>query len=327
MKVDNLLGPYLYQFKELSLPGIGTFTLDDKAVLPDDSAKVKLPIEGITFSGKSTQQLSDQLVQYIKDNTGKMKPLAEADLYSFITTALQFLNIGKPYYFEGIGTLQKNKEGNYHFTAGTVLSQRTDEPLVKFGDSSNAPAADREPARGGGQSNNQSRMLVLLGLLITLGLVAWGGYYLYKKNAGETEQETKLPTAAPAADTTATNTNQPVIDSSGKRPAVTVPPTDSTPVSSTAAPATKPDSVANAYKFILETTEKKARALKRYTQLKDVTILPKYNDKVLLETKDSTLFNIYTIVNCLPADTGKVKELLNAWYYGANAANKVQLQH
>ncbi len=81
MKVDNLLGPYLYQFKQLSLPGIGTFTLDDKAILPDDSAKVKVPIEGISFSGKSGHQISDELVQYIKEHTGKMKALADVLLW------------------------------------------------------------------------------------------------------------------------------------------------------------------------------------------------------------------------------------------------------
>ncbi len=91
MKVDNLLGPYFYQHKRLSLPGIGLFTLAENAVLPDDNAKVKMPIEGISFSAKTGPQLDDSLIVYVKEQTGKMKPLAEADLYSFIATAFQYL--------------------------------------------------------------------------------------------------------------------------------------------------------------------------------------------------------------------------------------------
>lgn len=317
MKVDNLLGPYLYQYKKLSLPGIGLFTLDDKAVLPDETAKVKMAIEGITFNPKTGAQLDDSLILYIKDQTGKMKALAEADLYSYIATAFQYLNIGKPFYFEGIGTLQKNKDNAYTFTAGTMIQQKTDEIPHKHVESKRKPAHGNEDAVGGGSSFNGGKLVVLLGVLATLGLIGWGGYYLYNKNTGDAEpvvQQESKPAAA--VDTTAaTDTTATTPDSL----AVSKKPDSNLATAAVTAPNT------TGYKFILETTEKKARAAKRYEQLKGVSMLPAYGNKIAVETKDSLSFKIYTIVPCTAADTAKVKESLNAWYYGA-ATMKVKIE-
>ena len=323
MKVDNLLGPYLYQYKKLSLPGIGMFTLDDKAVLPDDNAKIKTPIEGISFSGKTGAQLDDSLIQYIKDETGKMKALAEADLYSFIATAFQFLNIGKPFYFEGIGTLQKNKDGAYTFAAGTVIPQKTEEAPSRYSETSRKSTYNSDGNAGrASSSSNQGKLFVVLGIVVTLALIGWGGYYLYTKNAGggnEMSQNDSKPVQTP--DSTSAASTQAITDSSGKMPA-------SMKKDSAAVQVAKKDSVltpAGNYTFVLETTNKKARALKRYDQLKGVTMLKNYNNKVAIETKDSLTFKIYTVVPCTPADTARVKELLNAWYYGTKGI-KVKIE-
>jgi hypothetical protein len=313
VKVDNLLGPYLYQFKKLSLPGIGLFTLDDKAVLPDDNAKIKTPIEGISFDAKTGAQLDDSLIQYIKAETGKMKALAEADLYSYIATAFQFLNIGKPFYFEGIGTLQKNKDGAYTFAAGTVIPQKTEELPARYSDTGKRSTYNSDGNTARSSNPNGGKILVILGILATLALIGWGGYYLYNKNTsgdnGVAQNDTK-----PATDTAAAHA---ITDSTGKMPDSMV---NSLKKDSAAAlPAPKKDSAAapaGNYKFVFETTGRKARALKRYDQLKGVSVLKNYNNKVAIETKDSLSFKIYTMVPCTAADTAHVKELLNAWYYG-----------
>jgi hypothetical protein len=323
VKVDNLLGPYFYQYKRLSLPGIGLFTLAENAVLPDDNAKVKTAIEGISFSAKTGAELDDSLVMYVKEQTGKMKPLAEADLYSFIATAFQYLNIGKPFYFEGIGTLQKNKDNAYAFTPGTVIAtQKADEIPHRHIETKRKSTYDNESPRSSGNMNS-GKLVVLLAIVVTLGLVGWGGYYLYNKNTGGTEETTQ--TSVPPVTSTDTAQNNPVIpDSSGIKPGSNAADTSSKQPPGTALPAntavTPPvNTPAGAYKFIFETTQKKIRAAKRYEQLKGVSILPQYNNTVAVETKDSLTFNIYTIVNCTPADTARVKEQLNAWYYGGSA--------
>jgi len=313
VKVDNLLGPYLYQYKKLSLPGIGLFTLDEKAVLPDETAKIKTAIEGISFSAKTGSQLDDSLIQYIKDQTGKMKALAEADLYSYIATAFQYLNIGKPYYFEGIGTLQKNKDNAYTFSAGTVIPQKIEEIPYKHIETKRKPVS----AYGNEETNssagfNMGRILVLLAVLVTLGLIGWGGYYLYNKNTDDTPPVQSETAAVPASSlpaATDTLTSKP--DSSNLAGTLPVDSTAPSPVENK--PVTVP---AAGYKFIFETTDKKARAAKRYEQLKDVSVLKEFNNKVAVETKDSVIFNIYTMVPCTAADTARVKQQLNAWYYG-----------
>lgn len=311
MKVDNLLGPYLYQYKKLSLPGIGMFTLDDKAVLPDDNAKIKLPIEGISFNAKTGAQLDDSLIQYIKNETGKMKALAEADLYSFIATAFQFLNIGKPFYFEGIGSLQKNKDGGYTFVAGTVVPQKTEEPPLRYSDNSKKSTYNTDNGQAS-SSPHTGKLIIVAAIVVTLALIGWGGYYLYNKNTGggnDVSQNEIKPAAV--ADTTVKTSS----DSTGKMPDSVI---AKLKKDSMAAPLLNKDipARANGYTFIFETTSKKARALKRYDQLKGIPVLKNYNNTVAIETKDSLLFKIYTVVHCTAADTAHVKELLNAWYYG-----------
>jgi hypothetical protein len=315
VKVDNLLGPYLYHYKTLSLPGIGLFTLDDKAILPDETAKIKTAIEGISFNAKTGAQLDDSLIQYIKDQTGKMKALAEADLYSYIATAFQYLNIGKPFYFEGIGTLQKNKDGAYTFTAGTIIPQKTEEiPHKHIETKRKSISAYGNDDAVGGSSFNAGKLLMVLAVLATLALIGWGGYYLYNKNTDDNNPVVQSDVkAVPAQDTLVTTA--PITDTASSHK-------DTLAGTLKTIPAAVP---ANGYKFVFETTGKKARAAKRYEQLKDISILKEYNNKIAVETKDSLSFKIFTIVPCPPADTARIKEWLNAWYYGKTAM-KVKIE-
>ncbi len=55
---------------------------------------------------------------------------------------------------------------------------------------------------------------------------------------------------------------------------------------------------------------KKARALKRHAFL-----LP-LNKDIKLETTDSVTYNISIVLPGTPADTLRLKDSLNAWYYG-----------
>ena len=320
MKVDNLLGPYLYQYKTLSLPGIGLFTLAENAVLPDDTAKIKAPIEGISFTTATGARLDDSLIQYVKDQTGKMKALAEADLYSFIATAFQYLNIGKPFYFEGIGTLLKNKDNAYTFTPGTVIAQKTEDIPHRHIETKRKSVYDNDAV--GGSSINSGKMAILSVVVITLILIGWGGYYLYNKNTGG--DTTTKNAVQPESKPDTTTTSQSPIDSSGINPSI---PGNHTKADSTGTTPIKQAAVVlppGAFKFILETTQKKIRAAKRYEQLKGISILKQYNNTVAVETKDSVTFTIVTVINCTAADTARVKEQLNAWYYGG-AAIKVKI--
>ena len=119
MKLPQLLAHFLYQYKTLQLPRIGVFTLDPLASIPQETGKEQPPIvQGVHFDSESVQKPDAELIEFIHKYTGKMKPLAESDLDSYLQLGIQLLNIGKPFYLEGIGSLTKKKDGRYEFEAG-----------------------------------------------------------------------------------------------------------------------------------------------------------------------------------------------------------------
>ena len=113
MKLEHLLIQYFYTSKELSLQGIGKFLLSQDLVLPADTEKeVVMPENAIGFEYNIKSTEDEGLISYIVENTKKIRPLASADLDSFLTLGKQFLNIGKPFKIEGIGTLDKQENIN-----------------------------------------------------------------------------------------------------------------------------------------------------------------------------------------------------------------------
>ena len=110
MKISPLLAQFLSANKQLSLAGLGRFILDDSG--------------GIIFQHDPYVKEDAELVKFIAENTGKMKSLVASDLDSNLELARQFLNIGKPYLFEGIGTLSKNKFGTIEFVQGNYLQEK-----------------------------------------------------------------------------------------------------------------------------------------------------------------------------------------------------------
>jgi hypothetical protein len=304
VKVDSLLAPFLYQHRKLYLEGIGLFTLDEGAAHVEEQIKDKTIPTGIRFSKQSDPQSWQALVDHVQAQTGKMKPLAEADLNSSLAEIIQVLNIGNPYYFEGIGTLQKIKDGSFNFIPGAAAIPTADEMSVKAADLKRSSVFTADLEASPSVSTSGARILVVLGVILTLGLVAGGGYYLYNKNTNpvETQVASIAQPLTPAA---------PNPDSLAKQQAK-----DSLPDLKENILAPVDTVQASGYKFIFETTDRKNRALKRYNQLKGATVLKEFNNQVSLETTDSVTFNIFTTINCGPADTNRVKDQLNAWYYG-----------
>src|SRR5215831_12283610 len=117
LKLPSLLSQYLREQKTLSLPGIGVFSLTGPVASADDSFT-----SNIQFQNKKIKEPDDKLINFIKQETGKIKPLAIADLETFIATGMELLNMGKPFQLEGIGSIQKKKDGEYDFVAGESIT-------------------------------------------------------------------------------------------------------------------------------------------------------------------------------------------------------------
>ena len=174
-------------------------------------------MQGVEYKYVPVTRPDDELIDFIRSHTGKIRPLAEADLESYLALGIQLLNIGKPFYFEGIGAITKNQEGNYEFVPGEYSLIKLDEP-----DSAKTEKNERQSIvfeerheNYERQGNGPRKILIVFGILIALALIGWGGYELYKKN---TYPENAVTVARPIvtdsvisqSDTSAATTPKPV---------------------------------------------------------------------------------------------------------------------
>lgn len=287
LKLSSLFSKYLYQEKNLRLPGIGEFTLDPSITVPDANDKFFADfLQNIRFNQIQVTSPDEQLINFIRTETGKIKPLAESDLESFLSDGKILLNIGKPFYIEGIGSLLKTREGRLEFHPGQPQQHKmephhaeTEAPAEK----SKTFYLDTSP-----QGTTARKVLVALGAIAGIVIVIWGGYILYNRNnKSPLTEEPAIVSAPSSADTTRTNAMPDTLQRSHV------------------------DSVqqhAGTYKFVIERTANKQRALRRYNQLV-ANLTP-----IKLETKDSTLFKLYFVLPASPADTARIRDSLKIWY-------------
>ena len=282
MKLAPLLAQYLYLNKRLSLPGIGTFLLDDSIFAEKEPAKQGKPvnIEGVSFQNDTTIKEAPELIDYITSQTSKIKALAAADLDSYLEQAKQFLNIGKPFLFEGVGSLSKMRSGEYSFTPGQVVP----ESLKNYPSKEISATASTEESSTdykkifypGKAKINWKRIAAMLLLLAGIGLAVWGGYTMYKKTK-ENDSKTVLPVGV-------NDTVQHQQD--------------------TIAEITKTVLSPGNYKFILEISTV-SRAFERFNRLKN------FQWNVQMETKDSLSYKIFMQLPASVADTAKILDSLS----------------
>ena len=300
LKLSVLLAKYFYQHKELSLPGIGVFHLDAAVTVPDVNDKnFREFLKYIQFTQKPITKPDEALIDYIRAQTGKIKPLAESDLESYLADGKLLLNIGKPFTIEGIGSLQKFKSGDYQFTPGEPMLERLEtiqEDRSHDKHQRHKPTYDESQVRH--TVHNNQRKILLLGTLVIIGhaVILWGGYTLDNKKSGDdlpqpgTQKESTIQNIdSPVANTTTVDSNA-IVQQSTQETVATTPP--------------------GSYKFVFENTNRKVRAIKRYAFVKE------RSPRIQMETRDSVWFTIYVTLPATPADTSRLKDSLHAWYYG-----------
>ena len=275
MKISPLLAQFLISNKQLSLAGLGRFILDDSG--------------GIIFQHDAYVKEDAELVSFIAESTGKMKSLVASDLDSNLELARQFLNIGKPYLFEGIGTLSKNKSGAIEFVQSNSSQERHKETTGEGRDKTSttensftdyeemfSPKKPKAPA--------SKRLLTWLVAIAGLSLAVYGGYIVYTKTK---------------------NKKEPIVKKEEIKP-VTLP--DSLPrPKDTASIITKPIDTSGMYRFVIEKAARQ-RAFFRYNYLRENLI------EVKMDTRDSVLFNLYFLLPATPADTTRKRDSLQRLY-------------
>ena len=275
MKISPLLAQFLINNKQLSLAGLGRFTLNNSGE--------------IIFQHDASVKEDAELVLFIAENTGKMKSLVASDLDSNLELARQFLNIGKPYLFEGIGTLSKNKYGTIEFFQGNTSQEKNKENAGDGRDKTSTTEnsfTDYEemfsPKKPGPPASK--RIVTWLVAIAGLSLAVFGGYIVYKKTK---------------------NKKEPIVQKEEIKPVILP---DSLPkTNDTSSIVTKPVDSSGMYRFVIEKAARQ-RAFFRYNYLKENLI------DVKMDTKDSVLFNLYFLMHATPSDTAKKRDSLQRLY-------------
>jgi hypothetical protein len=286
VKIAPLLAHYLYSNKRLDLPNIGTFLLDNSVSIEADNSRhsKNTVLEGVSFeSNSSIKEPSDDLIQFISTHSGRIKPLATADLDSHLWLAVQFINIGKPYHVEGIGNLTKINSGGFTFTPGPVLTEKLSDYVAKEAANTALREADdnyKNIFYSKKSSFNWKKPVAILLVLAGIGLAVWGGYTVYKKTSDKKEAatnnkkaENNLPTDTIQQQKDSIINIQPIIYE-GKN------------------------------KFVLEVSNLK-RATQRYNKLKS------FLWDVQIETRDSVTYKVFMLLPVATADTLRVKDSLS----------------
>lgn len=288
LKLTHLIAQYLYKNKRLDLQGIGSFLLDKSIIIDEDSNKKhqEIGIEGVSFESNPATKEDPELISFISTYTGKIKALASADLNSHLELAKQFMNIGKPFLFEGIGSLTRIRSGEYSFTPGNALTEKLTEQKVKDTKPTSSieePVSDYKSALyKEDKKSNWKKPVTFMLVIAGIALAIWGGYTVYKR-------------------TSAGNSNKNEVAKQDQ----TILLEDSTGTSDSL--SSKPEIITNnlngATKFVLEISNKE-RALDRYARLKT------FQWDVKMETKDSVAFKLFLLLPINSADSTRVLDSL-----------------
>lgn len=298
MKIEQALVLYLFKQKQLSLQGIGTFKLE--GAIPDttDTDKpVVIPAESIFFIYDPKTGEDENLINFIVQNTKKIKPLASADLDSFLTFGKQLLNIGKPFTIQNLGTIDKLSSGELEFRAGPLI-HKIELPKPKIEDEGAEKHEENlfNDYQREAPGNNRKTILLIL-IIIVLIAGGWAIWNFGFKNNNEKSPVTNAPEKiVPIADT-----EKAIKVDSGKlvqKPADSINNIIKNPADSFT------------FKVVVKETKSKIVADAYLQHLKS------YGRNVIMyTTDDSVTFKIAHPFMLPLSDTSKVLDSLNKYYY------------
>ncbi len=279
----------------MSLQGIGTFSIDiPLPEVTDNDKPVVIPPNAVSFQYDPKVGEDESIIDFIVAHTKKIKPLASADLDSFLTLGRQFLNIGKPFTIHNIGTLDKMKSGALEFRPGQLILQKMEAPKditendVEENDTENLfNDYQKERSRNGGK-----RVLAVIIVLAIIGFVAWAVWtFLFKKNEDQPQAAENI---VPMSD----STSRPPDPLANKSFSDT---SNVTPLNS---------SGITTFNVVVKETNIKQIAATR------LAILKSYNRNVIMYTDDSITYKVAETFKLPLSDTTKVLDSLKKYYAG-----------
>lgn len=296
LKIDQAFIYYLLKYKELPLQGIGVFKLEGTITEPSDPGKpFVIPADAISFTYNPRIGEDPDLVNFISETTGKIKPLASADLDSYLTLGRQFINIGKPLILPNIGTIEKTNTGELVFKGGQYMMERVSAKKV----STEVEEVEPEEASFSDfpvQNKNSGRGFLYLLILVIIGLIVWA---VWKYGFHTDEEDTITHTdIAPLTDTT------PLQQDTADLPADTSMVMAPTPGTSAAGPG---DTIG--FKIVVGIYKTRLAGENR---LRDMKLA---NRNVILYTTDSVNYKVAEPFPNLPLrDTNRIKDSMRGYY-------------
>jgi len=288
MKIEQLLVQHFYNTRELKLQGMGIFTLSPDFVLPAEQDKdVVMPENAISFAYDPKTTEDESLITYIVQQTKKIRPLASADLDSFLILGKQFLNIGKPFKIDGLGKLEKNQQGSYDFLQDHFSNNKREAAPVTLKEKQDTDisfAAEPRPSSG------SKKGLLIAGAVIIILMIGAAAWYLLnrKKHTPETAQEP----VEQATDTTQKITTKSADSIALSKPAVTHTSNDG-----------------YTFKIVFKETTDKAAAIAKMDNL------IKRKHTVIMYSSDSVNYKLAEPFTLPLSDTTRIKDSLNKYYY------------
>ncbi|MES2777210.1 MAG: hypothetical protein V4722_23740 [Bacteroidota bacterium] len=201
MKIELLLRQYLYNHKTVTYPGIGKLVFGSNAQLPDSLEKGEaFPLQDLNFSFNLNEPLDMDFVAFVSSQTGKIAPLAMADVESYFMLSKQFINIGKSFVVEGIGSVDKQDNGSFAFTPGYFLpvSEASAAPHKPLKIREAVPVMPKTDTKKTSPTLNKKPIMLIIGILL-LGVVIYGIYriaFAKKENAPGDKPVTAVDTTA-----------------------------------------------------------------------------------------------------------------------------------
>lgn len=270
----------------MTLQGVGSFYLNPSILIPEENDKdFNIPDNAISFEYNLKAPEDEGLIEYIVKQTGKIKPLATADLESFILLSKQFLNIGKPLTIEGVGTIQKNQQGEYFFTAGQFITPRIDDIPKQLREKRDESVSFESEAR---PDNSKRNMVLGLGIFFLL-LAGLALYYIFFYRPKE-NNEVVTSTPQMPVDTVKTDTaNKYIIPDSSANVAAKL-------------------SDSSSFKVVIKEYPTKEAAEKAYTKL------TQYGHKLQMITDDSVTYKLVMPFRTALSDTARTKDSLSKFF-------------
>ncbi len=194
MKIEQILILHLYDKKQITLQGIGTFKLDPSFSLPEHSdKKIIFPNDVITFEYDPKVTEDALLIDAIVQHTKKIKPLATSDLDSFLMAGKELLILNNPFTLNGIGSIVKTQNGDFKFVPPHFPKAKIPKPKSV---TKNKPRSVLFKNHAFILSNKGKKNLIIIVVISAVSLTAWGLINIFmnkKKDKKLQEQTQKLP--------------------------------------------------------------------------------------------------------------------------------------